>query len=195
VEEVMSCSVPSTALLSDKDFSLPTAGGVVRLRPVLPEDREFLLQVYAATRSEEMKLVDWDDAKKNEFLQMQFSAQDKYYREHYASASFWVVLFEDRPCGRLYIDRWDTELRIIDIALLPDYRNRGIGTALLQQTIEEGSKLALPVTIHVEQFNPALRLYQRLGFLPVRENGIYLLMKQSPGQPGCKVDLKGTQNV
>ena len=78
------------------------------------------------------------------------------------------------------------------MALLPEFRNRGVGTALLRHTIEEGGKLGLPVTIHVEQFNPALRLYQRLGFLPAGENGIYLLMKRSPGQPVCEADLRGT---
>jgi len=175
--------MPSSALFSDKAFSLSTAAGVVGLRPVVPEDREFLLQVYSGSRSEEMNLVDWDDRQKNEFLRMQFEAQDKYYREYYPSASFGVLLLENSPCGRLYIDRWASEIRIVDIAILPEFRNRGIGTALLSHIIDEAEKLHLPVSIHVEQFNPALSLYQRLGFLPIGENGIYHLMNRAPSQP------------
>ncbi len=181
----------TTALFSDKDFFLSAAGGVVGLRPVSAEDREFLFQVYASTRTEEMALVDWDDIKKDEFLRMQFAAQDTYYRDNYTSASFWVLLFDSRPCGRLYIDRWGSEIRIVDIALLPDFRNKGIGSAMLKHIMEEGGRLGLPVTIHVEQFNPALSLYQRLGFLPAGENGVYLLMRQSSGQENCVADLNG----
>lgn len=195
MEKMVSSAGQAAALFSDKDLFLSAAAGSVGLRPVLTEDREFLFQVYAASRSEELKLVDWDDIKKDQFLRMQFAAQDKYYREYYASAAFWIVLAEGRPCGRLYMDRWDAELRIMDIALLPDFRNRGIGTALLKQIMESGRMLCLPVTIHVEQFNPALRLYQRLGFLPVRENGVYLLMRWSSGQPGSEADLKGSHHA
>lgn len=193
--EKLISSGQEAALLAEEDFCLPAAGGVVGLRPVTSEDREFLLQVYAASRDEEMKLVDWDDHKKGEFLGMQFTAQDRYYREYYPSASFWIILFEGRACGRLYIVRWETEIRIIDIALLPEFRNRGIGTTLLRRISEEGKKFALPVTIHVEQYNPALKLYQRLRFSPVRENGVYLLMKRSPEQPDCSADLKETPLV
>ncbi len=182
-------------VFSDKAISLPAAGGRIGLRPVIADDREFLFYVYASTRSEEMKLVDWDEGKKDEFLRMQFAAQDMYYRDNYTSASFLVVHFNDCPCGRLYIDRWDSEIRIMDIALLPDFRNRGIGSVLLKQIIEEGRRLALPVTIHVEQFNPALRLYQRLGFVPAGENGIYLLMRWSAGQPACKVGLEAISHA
>ena len=188
MEKIVSSAGPAAALFSDKDIFLSAAAGSVGLRPVIEEDREFLFYVYAATRSEEMKLVDWDDSKKDEFLRMQFEAQDRYYRDNYTSASYWVVLFDNSSCGRLYIDRWDTEIRIMDIALLPDFRNRGIGSSLLRRIMEEGLRLGLPVTIHVEQFNPALRLYQRLGFSPVGENGIYLLMRWSAGQSADAVN-------
>lgn len=187
MEKVDTTEGQAAVVFPGSAFSLAVAGSVVGLRPVSEEDREFLFQVYAATRSEELKLVSWDEAKKDEFLRMQFAAQDTYYRDHYRSAFFWVVLFDGRPCGRLYIDRWNTEIRIMDVALLPDYRNRGVGTALLSHIIEEGRRLGLPVTIHVEHYNPALRHYQRLGFIPVRENGVYLLMRWSAGQPSCEV--------
>lgn len=195
MEKVATTEGQAVAVFSDRAFSLPASDGIVSLRSVIPEDREFLIQVYAGTRSEELKLVDWDEGNKDEFLRMQFEAQDRYYRDNYRSASFWVVLFEGQPCGRLYIDRWNTEIRIMDVALLPDFRNRGIGSALLGHILSEGSRLGLPVTIHVEQFNPALRLYERLGFMPAGENGIYLLMRWSVGQPSAKADLEAISHA
>jgi ribosomal protein S18 acetylase RimI-like enzyme len=111
---------------------------------------------------------------------MQFDAQDKYYVANYAEAQFQVVMLQNTPIGRLYIDRWEREIRIIDIALLPEYRNMGYGSALLHDILVEGQAHMQHVTIHVERYNPALRLYQRLGFKPIADKGVYLLMQWVP---------------
>jgi ribosomal protein S18 acetylase RimI-like enzyme len=111
---------------------------------------------------------------------MQFDAQDKDYRKNYARAQFQVILLENTPIGRLYIEQCEREIRIIDIAILPEYRNLGYGSALLHDILEQGQAHKLPVSIHVERFNPALRLYLRLGFKPIADKGVYLLMERVP---------------
>ncbi len=147
------------------------------LRQAVPEDRDFLLRVYASTRAEEMLLVDWNDEQKDAFLRMQFEAQDTYYRENYGSATFDVIEVDGEPAGRLYVARWADEIRIIDIALLPEHRGVGIGTALLSALLDEAAEAGKRLSIHVEVNNPARRLYERLGFVVVEEQGVYLLME------------------
>jgi ribosomal protein S18 acetylase RimI-like enzyme len=154
----------------------------ISLRPVSSSDRDFLLQVYASTREEELRLVDWSADQKAAFVRMQFEAQDAYYREHYHPATFDVIEIDGEPVGRLYVARWEDEIRIIDIALLPEHRGRGIGTRLLEELLAEGAETGKRVSVHVELNNPARTLYERLGFVPVAEHGLYVLMEASAGE-------------
>jgi ribosomal protein S18 acetylase RimI-like enzyme len=135
--------------------------------------------VYASTRAAELELVDWSESDKQAFLRQQFTAQHTYYQQHYAAAAFQVVLRGDAMIGRLYVDRGPTEIRIIDIALLPEYRGDGVGTHLLRDLLSEASEDGKVVALHVERFSPALAWYQRLGFEPVEDRGVYLLMQWS----------------
>ena len=152
----------------------------VKFRPIALEDEEFLYRVYASTRDDELAQLDWDDGQKETFLRMQFAAQHKFYTEQFHQAAFQVILLDKEPIGRLYLDRRDDEIRLIDIALLPPHRNKGIGHAILKDILAEGELASLPVRIHVERFNPALRLYQRLGFRRTGDNGVYYLMEWFP---------------
>ncbi len=165
----------------------PWAGDQVMLRPVVATDLGVLREVYSATRTEELALVDWTEVDKQSFVGQQFDAQDRYYRQYYPGASFDVVLLDGQPIGRLYVDRWPEELRIIDIALLPHHRNGGVGTLLLQCLMDDAAASGRKVSIHVERFNPALRLYTRLGFVPVADRGVYLLMEWAPAPPAPSV--------
>ena len=149
-------------------------------RPIGSADTAFLHQVYASTRAEEMAMVPWSDAEKADFLQMQFQAQHQFYQENYGNAEFLIILRDQEPIGRLYVDRCDREIRIIDITLLPAFRNQGIGSALLQDILAEGQQTNLPVRIHVEHYNRALSLYQRLNFRQIDDHGIYYLMEWVP---------------
>jgi len=149
----------------------------ITLRTIEPSDEAFLYDVYASTRMEELALVEWTEVQKAEFLRMQFAAQQHHYTEHYSDTTFQIILAAARPAGRLYVARWPEELRIMDIALLPEYRNAGIGTALLQALLVEAAAAGKCVSIHVERFNPALRLYERLGFAPIADRGVYLLLE------------------
>ena len=143
-------------------------------------DEDFLFSVYASTRADEMARVDWTAEQQEAFLRMQFRAQTQFYTENYTGAEFQVITLNSQPIGRLYIHRRSDEIRIMDIALLPEFRGQGIGSTLLRDILEEGKNLNVAVTIHVEQFNPAMRLYQRMGFYPKEDKGVYLLMEWSP---------------
>lgn len=153
----------------------------ITLRPITPDDGALLYRIYASTREDEMNLVAWDAAQKEAFVRMQFTAQHSHYQQHYPDAAFDIILVNGQPAGRLYVDRWTKEIRIVDIALLPEYRNAGIGTTLLKGILEEATQAGKPVSIHVERFNPALHLYERLGFSTISENGVYYLMEWVPG--------------
>lgn len=149
----------------------------IRLRPVTPEDRDFLWRVYASTREDELKRVDWDDAQKRAFIDVQFRAQHSYYTEHYPGADFSVIVADGAPAGRLYVDERPDEIRVMDIAVLPEYRGRGIGTRLMRGLMDKAGRAGKSVSIHVEQFNPALHWYTRLGFAAEDDFGVYLLMR------------------
>jgi ribosomal protein S18 acetylase RimI-like enzyme len=152
----------------------------ISFRPITQEDEPFLCRLYASTREDELAVVPWSQAEKDAFLEMQFNAQHTYYQEQFKQASFDLVLLAGQPIGRLYLDRRRDELRIIDIALLPQYRRRGIGSRLLQQVLAEADTAVLPVRIHVEHNNPALKLYHRLGFRRIGDQGVYFLMEWTP---------------
>ncbi len=159
----------------------PDAATKITLRSARPADEAFLYQVYAGTRQEELALVDWDEERREAFLRQQFTAQHRWYYEQYTDTTFDVVLADGAPIGRLYVARWPDEIRIVDIALLPEHRRRGIGSALLAQLLNGADRSGLRTTIHVERFNPARRLYDRLGFVPVAETAPYLFMER----PAC----------
>ncbi len=149
----------------------------LQLRPVRPDDQDFLFQAYASTRAEEMALVNWDAAQQHAFLQMQFNAQTQHYRIHYPNAEYKIILHNQTAIGRLIVNRADDEILLMDIALLPEYRNTGLGTALIRELIAEARHTRKPLRLHVETFNPALRLYERLGFTRIGETGIYREME------------------
>lgn len=156
---------------------LRAAEHAIALRPELSGDAEFLFLIYAGTREEELASVPWSGEQKEAFLRMQFEAQRKWYVENYPGAVFQVIVADGADAGRLYIYHVEGEIRIMDIALLPEFRNHGIGTALLLEILEEGRRRKSAVTVHVETFNPALRLYERLGFRKARDKGVYWLME------------------
>ena len=152
----------------------------IELRPALAEDADFLRAVYGSTREDELAPTGWTREQKDWFIAQQFHAQDTYYKQHYDGATYDVVLVDGEPAGRLYVARWDDEIRIMDIALLPPFRGQGIGERLLEPLLREGAESGRTVSIHVEQTNRAKSLYERLGFVEVGEHGVYKLMRWTP---------------
>ncbi len=158
------------------------SGPAVELRPAGEGDTELLFEVYASTREEELAPVPWDATTKEAFLRQQFAAQDTYYRATFSDASYDLILDGEQAVGRLYVNRGEEAWLVIDIALLPAHRRRGIGTQLMVQLIAEAEAANKPIQIHVEHLNPARRFYERLGFREIEEQGIYLLMERATGE-------------
>lgn len=154
----------------------------VTLRPVGPDDRDFLIEVYSSTRAEEMALVPWTDEQRYAFIQHQFTAQTNHYVQKYPEASHDIILSDDRQVGRLYVARLDQEIRIVDITLLPAERNAGIGSYLIKQLLDEANRSGKITRIFVEEFNPSRSLFERLGFSPSEQHGIHLLLQCNPSQ-------------
>jgi ribosomal protein S18 acetylase RimI-like enzyme len=158
-----------------------TANMHLTLRPVESEDANFLYRVYASTRTDEMALVHWSAEQKEAFLHMQFQAQTAHYRAYYPHAEYLIIQREaSTSIGRLIVDRADDSMLIIDIALLPEYRGAGIGTTIIQHLMAEATPTNTPIILRVESFNPAIKLYSRLGFVKTREINIYHEMIWKP---------------
>lgn len=149
----------------------------ITYRPIGDDDRELLFSLYASTRVDEMKIVPWTEEEKDQFVRMQFHAQTTHYADYYDVSQFFIIEQDGRAIGRLYFDRQPGEVLIVDITLLPELRGAGLGTALLRRILDDAGRDGHTVSIHVEHFNPAMRLYQRLGFQHVETNGVYHLMK------------------
>ncbi len=140
-------------------------------------DLPFLARVYASTRAEEVAVTPWTDAQKTAFLDAQFNGQHAHYRKYYPQADWLVTMRDGQDIGRLYIERWPSQHRIIDITFLPEHRGRGYGEPLLRDLMDEAAAAGKDVSIHVEKHNPAMRLYRRLGFVTEEDKGVYDLMR------------------
>jgi ribosomal protein S18 acetylase RimI-like enzyme len=150
----------------------------IRLRVVAPEDEAFLYEVYRSVRSEEMLAWGWDATQQELFLKMQLKARDQSYLMYYPGLDNQIILFRNQPAGRLIVSRTDEDIRLIDIALLPEYRNARIGTSLIEDLCAEADATNRPVRLQVEKTNPpALRLYERLGFSVTSENQTHFQME------------------
>lgn len=159
------------------DYSL------LSFRPIkdTEEELEFLYRVYASTRVEEMAMTGWSEKQVEEFLRMQFRLQHTQWLQNYKKAKFEIILYNKVPAGRLYIDRRKDDIRIIDIALLPEFRRQGIGSKLMNDLIAEADQRQVTLSLHVEHNNPAMGLYDRLGFVKKELVGIYYFMERPPG--------------
>ena len=155
--------------------------GEVALRAVQAEDEDFLLSVYAASRADEMALVDWDEAQKMAFLRSQFEAQYAAYHERFPDAEYSIILYKGNPVGRFWIGRTPEQIRLLDIAILPEFQNKGVGAALLKSLLAESEAAGRPLRHMVFKMNTAaLRFYERFGFSPIEDVGAYIHMERLP---------------
>jgi len=150
----------------------------VSLRPVTDADQEFLVGVYASTRAAELAQVDWDDSQKDAFIRWQFAMQKQEYDARYPEARYDVILVDDVPAGRIWVGSDDTQIRLLDIALLTEFQNRGVGAYLLRQLIDEAKRAQKPLRHMVFMLNDnAHRFYERLGFVTIEDVGGYKHME------------------
>ncbi len=150
-------------------------------RPMQKKDLPFSFNVYASTRREEMAISGWPDQEIEDFLISQGTAQHTFYNENYTGAEYDIICLAGEDIGRLYVHWAREEVRVMDIALLPPYLGRGIGTEIIQDLITRATEKGLSPTLHVEQNNPARNLFKRLGFVFVEARGIYHFMKYPLG--------------
>ncbi|HEX9983025.1 MAG TPA: GNAT family N-acetyltransferase [Thermoanaerobaculia bacterium] len=151
----------------------------ITFRPETDADADLLYQLYSSTREEEMKMVPWNDAEKEGFLRQQFQAQTAHYKQNYADAEYLIIQLDGLPVGRLYLHDSAADLRIMEILLAPSQRGSGIGTMLIREILERARSAGKIVSIHVEHFNPAVQLYERLGFKRKDSYGVYYLYEWS----------------
>lgn len=149
------------------------------LAPVVPSDKSFLFEIYASSRTEELQFVPWTDEQKHAFLQSQFQAQHDYYFSNYPNGSFNLIKINGAAAGRLYMAESGGEIRIIDMTLLPEFRNQGIGTRLISDVLEDGAVRQKSVTICLETYNRSQNLFSRLGFICVSNDGVYCLWEKN----------------
>ena len=153
------------------------------LRPVTPEDEETLLKIYASTREDEMRqATGWTEEQKEMFLRWQLQMQRQDYERRFPEADYRLILFDNEPAGRLWVGRTPEQIRLLDIAILPEFQNRKIGTYLLGKLIEESEATGIPLRHMIYKLNTeARRFYERLGFHLAEDERMYLLMERQPG--------------
>jgi ribosomal protein S18 acetylase RimI-like enzyme len=149
-------------------------------RPIQDSDTPFLAALYASTRQAEMAQSGWPQAEIDLFLVSQFQLQHDYYQQHFQAADFNIVVYEGKDIGRLYTCWEKNMLRLIDIALLPEYQGQGFGREILHDLLEQAKNKGVGISLYVELTNPAFNWYSRLGFIPYGDNGVYQQMRWSP---------------
>lgn len=154
-----------------------------QLRPVTAGDFEFLYLLYCTTRNDELNAVNFPSEQREPFLQMQFAAQRTHYEKYFPEAEHSIIIVDDKPVGRKYVNRADNEILLVDIALLPEFCGFGIGTTELNNLCDESALDQKPLRLHVEKFNPrAFNLYERLGFKVINDDGVYLFLEWRENQ-------------
>jgi GNAT superfamily N-acetyltransferase len=154
----------------------------ISLGPEQPGDEKFLFEVYASTRQEELDLTGWTAHTRAAFLEMQFKAMRQGYRTMFPAAEFSIILRGTEKIGRMVIHRTDKEIRVVDLALLPEFRNRKIGTLLIQRVCEEAARARKPAALSVLKNSRPIHWYQRLGFSISGETGFYEEMEWRPSR-------------
>ncbi|MCG6118726.1 MAG: GNAT family N-acetyltransferase [Aquimonas sp.] len=171
----------ASALLQLFDTDWPLRPQALRLRLEHEADLPLLQALYASTRSDELERSGWPKAQQQAFIQQQFSAQRSHYRQHYPGAAFLVIEHDGTGIGRLYLHWGREELRLMEITLSPERRGQGIAGRLMTQLIAWTEARAVPITLHVEPFNPAHAWYSRLGFRVIEQRGVYHFLRREAG--------------
>jgi len=156
----------------------------ITLRPATSEDARFLLEVYQSSRGDDLRGLGWDEDRISEFLTMQYQAQRTFEDNDHQPATNEVILYSGKPIGRLFVDYRVDEIRCLDVALLPEFRNQGLGTFLLRRLQKRAQTAHKPLRLQVIRFNRAVSLFERLGFVRTSETGTHLQMEWTSDSSG-----------
>jgi ribosomal protein S18 acetylase RimI-like enzyme len=149
------------------------------LRPARTDDQEFFYRLFCSVHSEKLQLVSLNLEEKNRLIELMYEGFTRHYRTLAPASDDRVVLLNNESIGRMILLQMSKEIWLADLAILPEYRQRGIGSALIGQLQAESMMSKRPVRLQVPQFDRALRLYQRLGFYEVDKVGPYLHLEWS----------------
>lgn len=153
----------------------------IGIRPECPQDGDFLASLYASTRQSELAMLGWPAAEQDAFLRMQFDAQSRHYRSAFPAATRSIICVDGERAGRLIVNHRDDEVRIVDIALLPEFRGTGVGGELIRRVLADADAAGIPVRCHVLAGNRARRFWARAGFAEQESDGVYLAMERPCG--------------
>jgi len=142
-------------------------------------EESFLYALYASARTEELAAWGWEQPMVDAFLRMQWNAQRQSYSLQFPDAEELLIRIGGRNAGRCLLHKAPSSLRIVDISLLPEYRNQGVGSRAIRRLMEQAGRSGLPVELSVSADNRAKRLYERLGFEAVGASGPYVMMRWS----------------
>lgn len=147
----------------------------IKLRPETPEDENLLVAVYGSTREQELAMVPWTSEQKETFLRFQLTAQLQHYKTEYPKADYSIILFEDQPVGRIYVDRRQTEVRIMDITLLSAHRGKGISSPIIRRLKDEASAAGKNLSINLDKLSQSQPIFEHLGFQSAEDAGFHVL--------------------
>jgi len=154
------------------------------LRPLTSEDSPFLVRLYKSGRGDDLRELGWDESRIDDFLEMQYQAQRTFDEQDYAKATDQLILWSGNRAGRLLVESRENEIRCVDLALLPEFRNRGLGTILMRRLQQQAVTAQKPLRLQVIRYSRAINLFERLGFVRTSETGSHFQMEWTPPRGG-----------
>ncbi len=149
----------------------------IALRSLEADDDAFLFEVYQSSRGEDLTSMGWDAERVRNFLETQYAAQQRFLKANYPQREDRIIMLDTQPIGRLVVERTDQEIRVVDVALLPQYRNSGIGTHLIRELLAEAARLGKPFRTQIIRSSTAIGLFERLGIVKIGETGSHYQME------------------
>jgi GNAT superfamily N-acetyltransferase len=149
----------------------------ITLRPVGAEDEAFLLELYKSSRGDDLRGLGWNENRISEFLEMQYQAQRVFFASDYPNLTDQIILLNGNAIGRMAVYSTTGETRLVDLALIPEQRNKDLGTQLIQAVQEEARAAGRPLRLQVIRFSRAVNLFERLGFARTSETGTHFQME------------------
>ena len=139
-------------------------GEIPTLMDVTASDDAFILELYVSVRADEVAGFGWPREETERFLRMQCQLQLQAYRMQFPGARHQLVLYRNARAGRMITTRGEGAWSLIDLSLLPEYRNLGWGGRLIRELQVEAAAAGCGIRLHVLEGNRARNLYERLGF-------------------------------
>lgn len=156
----------------------------LHIRPADPSDEPFFAELYRSTR-DDLRMLVADPRYIDGMIDMQRNAQVAGYRARYPEAAYEVLELDGVAAGRLVTAAVDGALRVVDIAVMPCARGRGVASETLRRVQHLAARAGRDVTLGVGMHNHgARRLYAALGFVPEGEEGVSLQLRWT--MPGPK---------